>query len=517
MQRREFLLGMAAGVAATARPTRGAMRPSPTSSDLAARLARDPLRPQYHLLPVANWMNDPNGPIWWRGEYHMFYQYNPDGAYWGDMHWGHAVSADMVRWRQLPVALAPTPGAADSAGVFSGTAAVVQGRVWMMYTGVRAVPEAEATIRNGAQSLLETQCLAMSEDDGLEHWRKLDNPVIAAPPQGMQVNGFRDPSPWRMGDAWYLVLGTGTRERGGAVLLYRSPDLRRWEFLHLLAERSGSIAVPLEKPDANEVWECPEFFALGEGAAQRHVLIYSTNGRSYWMSGRLDQASMRFMPEQAGVLDFGAYYAPKTQVDAAGRRMLWGWIPETRPETEYKAAGWAGVMALPRVLTLDGQGRLRMQVADAAETLRGAEKKLRPATAAIDLARQMVGMAITGYCGELRCTASRAQDWELALGQDGQKPWLRVGFSLEKPDAMSVNGQWIPVSAATGQSAEVRVWVDGSVMEVVVNGEAACTVRFYPDGATAQRLQPRWTGEIRALQGLSVWSMKPISPDRLTR
>ena len=68
-------------------------------------------------------------------------------------------------------------------------------------------------------------------------------------------------------------------------------------------------------------------------------------------------------------------------------------------------------MALPRVLTLDGQGRLRMQVADAAETLRGEEKKLRPATAAIDLARQMVGMAITGYCGELRCTASRAQDW----------------------------------------------------------------------------------------------------------
>lgn len=529
MRRREFLVGVAgfagvagaAGVAATARQS-GETRVLPSAARaLAAHLARDPLRPQYHLLPVANWMNDPNGPIWWRGEYHMFYQYNPDGAYWGDMHWGHAVSADMVRWRQLPVALAPTPGAADSAGVFSGTAAVVDervgGRVWMMYTGVRAVPEAEATIKNGARSLLETQCLAKSEDDSLRRWRKLGEPVIAAPPDGMRVNGFRDPSPWRVGEEWYLALGSGTRDRGGAVLLYRSRDLRRWEFLHVLAERAESIAVPLAKPDVNEVWECPDFFALGEGAARRHVLIYSTNGRSYWMSGRLDEATMRFAPEQAGVLDYGAYYASKTQRDATGRRILWGWIPETRPLAEYKAAGWAGVMALPRVLTLDGRGRLQMQMADAVETLRGAEKRLQPTADRNHLARQMAGMEIEGYSGELRCAASTAKDWELTLGQDGREPWLRVGSSSEKPDEILVNGQGITASAATGGNRDVSVWVDGSVMEVLVDGEAACTVRFYPDGDTAERLVPRWTGEAAALQGLSVSAMESISPDRLTR
>src|ERR1700758_3966573 len=85
-------------------------------------LAHDSNRPQFHLLPAANWMNDPNGPIYWKGNYHMFYQCNPNGAVWGDMHWGHAMSPDMVHWRHLPVALAPTPGGPDSAGCFSGTA-----------------------------------------------------------------------------------------------------------------------------------------------------------------------------------------------------------------------------------------------------------------------------------------------------------------------------------------------------------------------------------------------------------
>ena len=112
-------------------------------------LATDPRRPQYHLLPKANWMNDPDAPIYWKGIYHMFYQYNPDGAYWGNMHWGHAVSPDMVHWRHLPVALAPTPGGPDSDGCFTGTAAVQDGRVVLFYTGVKAVPQEQATIMGG--------------------------------------------------------------------------------------------------------------------------------------------------------------------------------------------------------------------------------------------------------------------------------------------------------------------------------------------------------------------------------
>jgi len=146
-------------------------------------LAQDPNRPQYHFLPAANWMNDPNGPIYWKGTYHMFDQYNPDGPFWGDIHWGHAISPDMVHWKHLPVALAPTPGASDADGCFSGTAVVQDGQVALIYTGVRSVPEAQATIKHGVNSFRETQCLALSNDPILTTWSKLSTPLLSDPRQ----------------------------------------------------------------------------------------------------------------------------------------------------------------------------------------------------------------------------------------------------------------------------------------------------------------------------------------------
>ena len=201
-------------------------------------LDRDPLRPQFHLLPAANWMNDPNAPIYWKNNYHMFYQYNPNGAYWGDMHWGHAVSTDMVHWKHLPLALVPTPGGPDADGCFTGTSVVQDGKVVVLYTGVVVVPPGHATSKGGPQSYREAQCLMTSTDPELKVWTKLAAPVIAEPPTGMQVNGFRDPSPWRQGDSWYMVLGAGIANRGGVVLLYKSKDLHSWKYVHVLAGRN---------------------------------------------------------------------------------------------------------------------------------------------------------------------------------------------------------------------------------------------------------------------------------------
>lgn len=147
------------------------------------QLAQDPLRPQYHFLPAANWMNDPNGPIYYRGNYHLFYQYNPNGAFWGTMHWGHAVSKDMLHWKHLPIAFAPTPGGYDKDGVFSGSAVIHNGTPTMIFTGVSP----------------EVQCIATGNSD-MTVWKKEPQPVIAAPPPGMKVTGFRDPAPWREGD-----------------------------------------------------------------------------------------------------------------------------------------------------------------------------------------------------------------------------------------------------------------------------------------------------------------------------
>ncbi len=127
---------------------------------LREKLMRDPFRPQFHLLPRANWMNDPCAPRFYRGEYHMFFQYNPHAAVWGDMHWNHATSPDLIHWNHQPIALAPSPGSYDAAGCFTGSVLPAAEVPTILYTGVtRSSPE---TIRG--EGLREVQCLATSSD-----------------------------------------------------------------------------------------------------------------------------------------------------------------------------------------------------------------------------------------------------------------------------------------------------------------------------------------------------------------
>ncbi|MBV9356146.1 MAG: glycoside hydrolase family 32 protein, partial [Chloroflexi bacterium] len=169
----------------------------------------DPHRPTYHLLPPANWLNDPNGLIQWRGQYHVFYQHNPFAPVWGTIHWGHAVSRDLAHWRDLPIALAPTPGGVDADGVFSGCALDHGGVPTVLYTGVTRGPDG---------SRVELPCLAAADDDELRSWHKHPaNPVIPAPPAGLDVLGFRDHSVWREDGQWYQVIGAGIRDVGGAA------------------------------------------------------------------------------------------------------------------------------------------------------------------------------------------------------------------------------------------------------------------------------------------------------------
>jgi beta-fructofuranosidase len=477
-------------------------------------LATDPHRPQFHLLPAANWMNDPNAPIYFNGHYHMFYQYNPNGAIWGDMHWGHAISADMVHWKHLPVALAPTPGGPDADGCFTGTAAVQDGRVVVLYTGVHASPEDRATIKDGAHSLRETQCLATSDDSELRTWSKLPTPVLQAPPPGMQVNGFRDPSPWRQGEWWYMVLGSGIADQGGAVLLYKSKDLRSWDYVHVLAGRNQNGPTAFDPFDPWEVWECPEFFPLGG----KHILIFSTAGKAFWQSGVLDAKTMHFRSEQAGILDYGSFYAPKTQLDKSGNRILWGWVPETRPQEEFKAAGWAGLMSLPRTLSLGGDGRLRIGVVAEVNRLRGREQALDISTGEENNQRQMKAMGLEGCCGEILCSARRTHEpFELALqSADGADSWLRLQYDPLHRNQITIDARPLPILLGENEDLELHLYVDGSVIEVFVNQQGAWTRRFYSPGSKPQDMRLQWTGATANIVSLSVWQMSPISADRLT-
>jgi beta-fructofuranosidase len=419
------------------------------------------------------------------------------------MSWYHSISPDMIHWTHLPIAFTPTPGGPDAYGCFSGSAIAVGSRVYVVYTGTVLSSPDKATIRDGENKIQESQCLAWSDDPRLIRWTKQPKPIVPLPPPGMKITGFRDPSAWKQGDWYYMSVGSGIAKVGGCVLLYRSKDMKSWEYMHQIATGAWNGKHTANPCDDGEMWECPEFFAL-DGA---HILIYSTEGKVFWQSGKLDSETMLFHPAKTGELDLGAFYAPKTQLDATGQRILWGWIPERRPEAEHKAAGWAGMMSLPRVLHLDQDGTLRMQVLPALATLRSASPmQLANSGNAIELTLQKAS-------GEVLCTAPRQTEaFEFVMQSSiDNGELLHIAYDPAR-HAFLVDGKEIALE--TTDTPQLHAYVDGSVIEVILSQRAGYTRRFYYSQATAPDIKVRVMGGTRMTA--SAWKIDPISNNRLT-
>jgi beta-fructofuranosidase len=482
MRRRDFLaLAGAAPLAAAGAPV------------AASKMAADPHRPQYHLLPAANWMNDPNAPIFWQGKYHMFYQYNPNGAFWGDMHWAHAVSADMVRWKHLPVALAPTPGGPDKDGVFSGCGVIDNGSVTAVYTSVNP----------------ETQSIATSTGD-LTEWKKFaGNPVIAAPPAGLEVTGFRDPAVWKEGDTWLMALGSGFRGKGGAILLYESKDLRHWNYLHpLVTGRMKPGASAKDPVDSGEMWECPDFFPIDN----KYLLIHSTERIvKYLLGGYKDRL---FHADSLGVIDHGAYYAARTMTNTGDRRILWGWITENRTVDAQKAAGWSGAMSLPRELKLYGS-QVQMRPAAEVATLRGKRLGGDAEGDCLEI-RAEVDAGSSPQAGlKLRIAPDRSE--QTVVYYDRAQRMICVDRSLSSTDASADRTmQSGPFQLGRGENLRLHVFLDGSVIEIFANDRFCLTARVYPAGPRSTGVALYSSDNKATMASFEAWEMRPISPDRLT-
>jgi beta-fructofuranosidase len=468
------------------------------NSELCRKLSSDPLRPQYHLLPDHNWMNDPNGPLYYRGRYHMFHQYNPQAAVWGNMNWAHATSNDMIHWQHEPIALSPTPGGPDQDGVFSGSAVLDNGKPTVIYTGVQPPrTPTEATLNDGVHTWRETQCLAVAADDDLRTWKKLPQPVIAFPPPGLELTGFRDPCLWREAGRWMLIVGSGIRNRGGAVLLYASPDLRQWTYLHPLLEGAPSGKTAINPVDTGDMWECPDFFPLGN----KHVLLISTMGKVRWKVGTY--TDQRFTPEKEGVVDWGSYYAAKTMLDRDGNRILWGWIPEARPDSDLVAAGWAGVMSLPRVLSLTPQNELQTEVAPPARILRGSHTRAHQ--------KEIERFLIHDLAAELDLHFLPKSDSFTLRLQSNNEDFAVITCS-KGPSGRELRIGKI-IAPLSGTRVHLHVFLDGSVLEIRANQTTFITARIYqiPSGPLRIKLEGSLEDTV-----LDTWQMHPISPNRLT-
>jgi len=282
-------------------------------------------------------------------------------------------------------------------------------------------------------------------------------------------------------------------------LLYRSKQIEdptRWEYLHALTGGEWNGHKTANPCDDGEMWECPDFFALDGG----HVLIYSTLGKVFWQSGELDTAAMKFHVSKTGELDLGAFYAPKTQLDAHGRRILWGWIQERRSQDAMRAAGWSGMMSLPRVLNLDSNGTLRVTPLPELDQLRDGALPVKASG----------GCTLPDASGELLCAGVPGSSLELTMSE-GTTELLRVRYLPEKHTMIADGKEFL---LEDGDAPVVHAFVDGSVIEVILGQRIGYTKRFYFEGSVAPGIDVRVAGSSGIK--LSAWKIKAISSNRLT-
>lgn len=483
---------------------------------LRRSLSADPNRPTYHLTPPANWCNDPNGLIEYDGNYHVFYQYNPAGPFHGTIHWGHAVSEDLVHWEDRPVALAPSPEGPDRDGCWSGCTVLDGGTPTLFYTGGR--------------DRRQLPCRATAADRSLDSWIKDPaNPVIGAPPPDLDLLAsehweaeFRDHCLWNEDGSWYHLIGSGIAEAGGTVLLYESPDLDEWQFRAplLVGDREG----------AGPVWECPELLDLG-GKRLLHVSNYGTV--PYFL-GRFDPESGTFEREREtgdgsggdpdGVLDHGDFYAPQSMRTGDGRVLTWGWVVEARPPERQWDAGWSGALSIPRELSLSDAGGLIQRPARELEALRGDHVGVSD----LRLAEESKPLDASGTALEIGATISIEADaaFELVVRKspDGEErtPIRYTGEEVivyrehsSLDPAVAADALRAPVENEDGEEngvVDLRVFVDGSVIEVFANESDCLTSRVYPTRPDSTDLSVAAIGGDVTIETLDVWQLESAWP-----
>lgn len=319
-------------------------------------------RNNYHVMAPVGWINDPNGFVYYKGEYHLFYQHYPYDTVWGPMHWGHVKSKDLVHWEHMPVALAPTEEY-ELDGCFSGSAIEKDGKLYLMYTGHY---ERAGTKR-------EVQCIAYSED-GIYFQKYKGNPVISENEikGSASIEDFRDPKVFKKGDLYYSVVASKTKDERGRILLFSSKDLFNWSFKSVLLEGNKEQGI---------MWECPDLFNIDD----KDVLImspieiqknkyefYNINSTAVFI-GNVDWQTGKFKVENYHEIDYGLdFYAPQTCIDEKNRRIMVAWMQmwkRNMPTNDLKH-GWAGSMTLPRELHVKNNRLVQSPIYDIYELIK---------------------------------------------------------------------------------------------------------------------------------------------------
>ena len=489
-------------------------------------------RPQFHFSPPAKWMNDPNGMVYHNGEYHLFYQHYPDSTVWGPMHWGHAVSKDMIHWEHLPIALYP-----DSLGyIFSGSAVVDANNTSGLGTKENPPMVAIYTYHlaegeKAGKIDYQTQGIAYSTDNGRTWEKYKQNPVLKNP----GIKDFRDPKvSWHEpSKQWVMILAVADH-----VEFYGSKNLTSWTKLSEFGKTYGGHG---------GVWECPDLFPLTVDGKQKWVMLLSINpggpnggSATQYFIGNFDGKTFTSDNPAKTTLwvDHGTdNYAGVTWSNipqADGRRLFMGWMSNWLYADDVPTDTWRSAMTLPRELSLKNtpQGirlvsqpvkelsSIRAESADLkSQTINGEVDLTKSASFPVTLSELTVSLEDIDKSKDLGIELSNAQGQKLLIGYEPASKQFyidrsksgKIDFSKEFPKKQTAP------RLSTGNTLKLQVFIDVASVEVFAdNGETVMTSIFFPDANYDQVKLYSKEGAIQLTSGQltrlkSIWDQKLAS------
>jgi sucrose-6-phosphate hydrolase SacC (GH32 family) len=524
--------------------------PRPDLVQNRTRYDGDRHRPQFHMLPPWHWMNEPHAPVYFKGKYHIFYQHDPFGPYWGQIHWGHAVSTDMVHWRDLPIALAPAADSVAPDGCWSGSAHVDgdRGPVLFFTGGDDRLPYRQ---RTG----MAVSSYQADGDADLPSWTMSSEPVTQAPaglpagPGTAWAENFRDPFVWEEDGVWYQLTGSGivdydttqvTKKYGGTALVHtaRRPE-GPWTYRGPLHWNDLT-----KVPEPGEAWELPVLLPLPGPQGKRtgkHILLVSPWWESfnpnavkhtyYWI-GTFDKRACRFLPdhEKPREFDFGEHFTgPSGFVTPDGRSVLFSITQDRRSEQQHAQAGWAHNAGMPVSVSLRPDGTLGVEPIAEATGLRGKRLARIRRTSVEEANRQLAGVLgdqldISAVIDPgdartitlaVRACADGTEQTLLSYDTAEHRFWIdRSRSSLDPDTRKGTHGGTV---ALDGGHLRLRVLLDRAMLEAYVNGTHSITSRVYPTRKDATGVRLTAQGGTAHVLELDVWQMNgaydtPLAP-----
>lgn len=448
-------------------------------------------RPRLHLT-AGGWLNDPNGPIFHQGQYHLFAQHNPDGLDHRNIHWAHWTSRDLVRWKQQPIALRPTAGGPDRSGCWSGSAIVDDGEIALIYSGH---DETRST-----ESVIVARRPPTSQEWTDKHAVKLS--LGTAP----RLRVLRDPYAWRDEVGWRAIIGAGSDDGLPMALSFRMDTLEAWRYDGVACHGRSGI---LSSEDVGAGWECPQLWDRGD----RALLVVSdwrppsTLMGCRWIAGRWDGAHL--VPEGTGPVDHGpSAYAADLLVEN-DRALMWAWLRDPAGG-DATQGDWAGMLTVAREVRFD-DGAPEIMPARELDAVRAGTARQRAAE--VDGPESVVLDRDVGQSIDMDAELSHPGSFVRVADQDPRQyvqiTWSVDGSRLDVRHVHPADGHSgapptsIPLTPHVAEPLRLRVIADVSVVEVFVSGKAAA-LRIAPTGRTAELI----VGGVRGTVSCRWWDIR---------